>query len=156
MAKYNIKGPGSQAPWGKGFPFLIPLRPPCGGNKKIYTFSTKRFGFMWGRGYISLPLCPTHYPYTCHIPISYILIFGYVSHTCSSVCHTWSSYLFPLSFTLLDTPTLSPYKHNVYIVVGSYLFSRTRSSYVITSCFPYPIPPNELFFIRLVLSTCFP
>ena len=75
ISKYNIFFCGGQTPlWGRG----IPLRPPC-----IYFFD-KKFGFVWGRGYISLPLYPTRYLYICHIPCLYILIFGYVCHTCSS------------------------------------------------------------------------
>lgn len=89
--KYNIFFCGGQAPCGRGG---IPLRPPC-----IYFFD-KKFGFVWGRGYISPPLHPTHYSYICHIPYLYISIFGYVCHmplTCLSHL-TRSTYLISLPY----------------------------------------------------------
>jgi hypothetical protein len=107
----------SPYPFSRGGPHLFA---PGVGNFCIYFFD-KKFG-LFGLGGLTLP-CPhiTRSPYVCHIPFLYILIFGYVSHTCSSVCHTW----FPYSFTLLVNFSLP------------YPFSRTRSSYVITFCFPY-------------------
>ena len=152
LAKYNIPSPGSQTflfplwfplpgpPTGSHpFPLPVPpfVLPACfpagdGGIFCIYFFD-KKFGLFGPGGLIPLPFHTTHSPYVCHIPFLYILIFGYVSHTCSSVCHTW----FPYSFTLLVNFSLP------------YPFSRTRSSYVITFCFPYPI-------LLPVHPTCFP
>ena len=77
------------------------------------SFFDKKFG-LFGRGGLPSP-CPhiTRSPYVCHIPSLYILIFGYVSHTCSSVCHTCKLlvYLtcFPSRYPYPFTLTCSPY-----------------------------------------------
>jgi hypothetical protein len=87
-------------------------------------------------GLIPFPFHATCSPYVCHIPPLYILIFGYVSHTCSSVCHTW----FPYLILLLDTPTCFP--------------SRSPYSYMLVSptCSPVLVPPIVSL---LLLLDCF-
>jgi hypothetical protein len=100
ISKYNIFFCGGQTPCGGGGSPFAPL---------VYIFSTKKFGFVWGRGYISPPLHPTHYSYICHIPYLYISIFGYVCHTCSS----YLSHLTPFAY-LISLP-YSPITLFIYL-----------------------------------------
>jgi len=118
ISKYNIFFCGGQAPCGGGG---IPLRPPC-----IYFFD-KKFGFVWGRGYISSPHHPTRYLYICHIPYLYILIFGYVYHTCSS----YLSHLTPFAYLIFlpyhpNYPVRLPYSptcslYPIYLIPNCFL-----------------------------------
>ena len=108
ISKYNIFFCGGQAPCGGGG---SPFTPPC-----IYFFD-KKFGFVWGRGYISPPCSPTRYLYICHILCLYILIFGYVCHTCSSYLSHLACFPYPIFlpyspitlFALPHSPTCSLY-----------------------------------------------
>ena len=101
---------GAKPPVGEGGSPFAPL---------VYIFSTKKFGFVWGRGYISLPRSPTRYLYICHIPYPRLVSLIFVCHTCSSyLSHlTRSTYLFllPLNFSLalITYPVRLPYLSSI-------------------------------------------
>ena len=151
LIKYNIPFPGGQTYFGSPywFPRWFSLRRPLplprwgrrlfpqyphlfapGWGIFCISFFDKKFG-LFGRVGLPSP-CPhiTRSPYVCHIPPLYILIFGYVSHTCFSVCHTC---LFPLSFTLLVFPySFSLHYHDLFTLP---LYPVLEC--IIWACFPW-------------------